>query len=55
MSMMPSKLEAMFVVKFFGKGSTLGNPMIVTKVFDCAFELRYANIKLKVWNNGDNG
>ena len=55
MSMTLSELEATFAVKLFQKGSISGYPMIIAKVFECAFELRYANVKLKVLNNGYNG
>ena len=51
MSMMLSKLEAMFVVKPFEKGLMLSYLMIIAKVFECAFKLRYSNVKLTVLNN----
>jgi len=51
MSIISSKLEIIFAVKFFEKELISGYLMIIAKVFEYAFELRYANIKLKVLNN----
>ena len=44
----------MLVVKFLEKGSILGYPMIITKVFESEFELSNANIKLKILNDWSN-
>jgi hypothetical protein len=55
MCMMFGKLEAPLPVKFLEKASTSGYPMIIAKAFESNFELSYANVKLKVLNDGDEG
>ena len=49
--MMPSKLEVIFVIKFFEKEFISDDLMIIAKVFEYIFKLRFTNIKLKVLNN----
>ena len=51
MSIISSKLEIIFAVKFFEKGVISGYLIIIAKVFEYVFELRYINIKLMVFYN----